>query len=159
MASKNPFKHRRGPREARRACEMPARLLPNVAYTRLWGETMSEGPVEAQESSQEGSSTGLDPNLAGLLCYLLGLITGIVFIIIEKENRYVRFHAFQSLAVFGALFVLSLVAGIIPVVGTLISILLAPVGLILWILLMVKAYQGERFKIPLAGDWAEDQSG
>jgi len=120
---------------------------------------MSEGPVEAQESSQEGSSTGLDPNLAGLLCYLLGLITAIVFIIIEKENRYVRFHAFQSLAVFGALFVLSLVAGIIPVVGTLVSILLAPVGLILWILLMVKAYQGERFKIPVAGDWAEDQSG
>ena len=120
---------------------------------------MSEGPVESQESSQEASSTGLDPNLAGLLCYLLGLITGVVFIIIEKENRYVRFHAFQSLAVFGALFVLSLVAGVIPVLGTLIGILLAPVGLILWILLMVKAYQGERYKLPVAGDWAEEQSG
>jgi len=120
---------------------------------------MSEGPVETQESSQEASSTGLDPNLAGLLCYLLGLITGIVFLIIEKENRFVRFHAYQSLAVFGALFVLSLIARFIPVVGTLISILLAPVGLILWILLMVKAYQGERYKIPLAGDWAEEQSG
>lgn len=116
---------------------------------------MSEGPGETQEAS----STGLDPNLAGLLCYLLGLITGIVFLIIEKENRFVRFHAFQSLAVFGALFVLSLIAGFIPVIGTLISILLAPVGLILWILLMVKAYQGERYKIPLAGDWAEEQSG
>ena len=120
---------------------------------------MSEGPVETQESPQEASSTSLDPNLAGLLCYLLGLITGIVFLIIEKENRFVRFHAYQSLAVFGALFVVSLVAGVIPVVGTLISILLAPVGLILWILLMVKAYQGERYKIPLAGDWAEQQSG
>jgi uncharacterized membrane protein len=120
---------------------------------------MSEGPVETQESSQEASSTGLDPNLAGLLCYLLGLITGIVFLIIEKENRFVRFHAYQSLAVFGALFVLSLIAGFIPVIGKLISILLAPVGLIVWILLMVKAYQGERYKIPLAGDWAEEQSG
>ena len=120
---------------------------------------MSEGPVETQESSQEASSTGLDPNLAGLLCYLLGLITGIVFLIIEKESRFVRFHAYQSLAVFGALFVLSLIAGFIPVIGTLISILLAPVGLILWILLMVKAYQGERYKIPVVGDWAEDQSG
>lgn len=120
---------------------------------------MSEGPVETQESSQEASSTGLDPNLAGLLCYLLGLITGIVFLIIEKESRLVRFHAYQSLAVFGALFVLSLIAGFIPVIGTLISILLAPVGLIVWILLMVKAYQGERYKIPLAGDWAEEQSG
>jgi len=120
---------------------------------------MSEGPEGTQESPQEASSTGLDPNLAGLLCYLLGLITGIVFLIIEKESRFVRFHAYQSLAVFGALFVLSLIAGFIPVIGTLVSILLAPVGLILWILLMVKAYQGERFKIPVAGDWAEDQSG
>ncbi len=120
---------------------------------------MSEGPVEPRESSQEASSTGLNPNLAGLLCYLLGLITGIVFLIIEKESRFVRFHAYQSLAVFGALFVLSLIAGFIPVIGTLISILLAPVGLILWVLLMVKAHQGERYKIPLAGDWAEEQSG
>jgi uncharacterized membrane protein len=120
---------------------------------------MSEGPVESQESSQEVSSTGLDPNLAGLLCYLLGLITGIVFLIIEKENRFVRFHAYQSLAVFGALFVLSLIAGFIPLIGKPISFLLAPVGLILWILLMVKAYQGERYKLPVAGDWAEEQSG
>jgi uncharacterized membrane protein len=87
------------------------------------------------------------------------LITGIVFLIIEKENRFVRFHAYQSLAVFGALFVLSLIAGFIPLIGKPISFLLAPVGLILWILLMVKAYQGERYKLPVAGDWAEEQSG
>jgi len=120
---------------------------------------MSEGPVETQESPQEASSTGLDPNLAGLLCYLVGWITGIVFLIIEKENRYVRFHAYQSLAVFGALSVLSLIAGFIPLIGKLISIILAPVGLILWILLMLKAYQGERYKLPVSGDWAEEQSG
>ena len=120
---------------------------------------MNEGPVETQESSQEASSTGLDPNLAGLLCYLAGFVTGVVFLIIEKENRFVRFHAYQSLAVFGALFVVSLIAGFIPLIGPLISILLAPVCLILWILLMVKAYQGELFKLPVAGDWAEDQSG
>ena len=145
------------------ALSKPARLLHNVTYTRVTGEIMSEGPVETQESSQESpkeaSSTGLDPNLAGLLCYLAGLITAIIFLIIEKENRTVRFHAYQSLAVFGALFVLSLIAGFIPVVGTLVSILLAPVGLILWILLMVKAYQGERYKLPVTGDWAEEQSG
>lgn len=116
---------------------------------------MSEGPAETQEPS----STGLDPNLAGLLCYLLGLITGIVFLIIEKENRFVRFHAFQSVAVFGALFVFSLVAGFIPLIGKLVSVLLAPLGLVLWILLMVKAYQGERYRLPVAGDWAEEQSG
>jgi uncharacterized membrane protein len=120
---------------------------------------MSEGPVEPQESSQEASSTGLDPNVAGLLCYLLAFVTGIVFLIVEKENRFVRFHAYQSLAVFGVLTLISLVAGFIPVIGTPISFLIGPVWLILWVLLMVKAYQGERFKIPVAGDWAEEQSG
>ena len=119
---------------------------------------MSGGPVETQESRNETTSTGLDPNLAGLLCYLLSFVTGIVFLVIEKENRFVRFHAFQSVAVFGALFVLSLIAGLIPVIGTLVSYLVAPVGLILWVLLMVKAYQGERFKLPVFGDWAEQQS-
>ena len=120
---------------------------------------MSEGPVETQESPQESSSTGLDPNVAGLLCYLAWFITGIVFIVIEKENRYVRFHAFQSLAVFGALFVLSVILPVLPLIGPPLSVLVGVGSLILWILLMVKAYQGERFKIPVAGDWAEDQSG
>jgi uncharacterized membrane protein len=120
---------------------------------------MSEGPVETQESSQEASSTGLDPNVAGALCYVLAFVTGIVFLIIEKKNRFVRFHAFQSVAVFGALSVLSLIAGFIPVIGWLIGFLVGPVWLILWILLMVKAYQGEQFKLPLAGDWAEEQAG
>jgi uncharacterized membrane protein len=120
---------------------------------------MSEDPLEPQESSQEASSTGLDPKLAGGFCYVFGFVTGVVFLIIEKENRFVRFHAYQSLAVFGALFLLSLIAGFIPLIGPLISILLAPVCLILWILLMVKAYQGELFKLPVAGDWAEEQSG
>lgn len=120
---------------------------------------MSEGPVETQESPQEASSTGLDPNLAGLLCYLAWFITGIVFIVIEKKNRYVRFHAFQSLAVFGALFVLSVILPVLPLIGGPLAFLVGVGSLILWILLMVKAYQGERFKLPLAGDWAEEQSG
>jgi uncharacterized membrane protein len=119
---------------------------------------MSEGPTQSQPPSEPASSTGLASNVAAPLCYVLGLITGVVFLIIEKEDRYVRFHAFQSVAVFGALFVLSLVANLIPVIGRPISYLVAPVGLVLWVLLLVKSYQGERFKIPVAGDWAEQQS-
>lgn len=119
---------------------------------------MSEGPTESQQPSEPASSTGLASNVAAPLCYVLGLITGVVFLILEKEDRFVRFHAFQSVAVFGALFVLSLVANLIPVIGRPISYLVAPVGLVLWVLLLVKSYQGERFKIPVAGDWAEQQS-
>ena len=70
-----------------------------------------------------------------------------------------RFHAYQSLAVFGGLFVFSLIARFIPLIGDLVYFLVVVGSFVLWILLMVKAYQGERFKIPVAGDWAEDQSG
>ncbi|MGD8395052.1 MAG: hypothetical protein PVF43_06225 [Candidatus Eiseniibacteriota bacterium] len=95
--------------------------------------------------------------MAGLLCYILGVVTGIVFLLIENRSSYVRFHALQSTIVFGALFVLSLVLPVIPVVGILVSLLLPLLGVVLWILLMVKAYQGERFKVPYVGDWVEQQ--
>jgi len=103
------------------------------------------------------SSLGLDPKVGGLLCYLLGWVTGVVFILVEKDDLDIRFHAFQSLATFGSLSLLGLIAGWIPVIGGLIGMLIGPAGLILWIVLMVKAYQGERFKLPVVGDWAEQQ--
>jgi uncharacterized membrane protein len=103
------------------------------------------------------TALGLDENIEGLLCYALGFITGIVFLVLEKENKFVRFHAMQSLATFLALFVISMVVGIIPFIGLIISILINLFGLILWLLLMYKAYQGERFKLPIVGDFAEKQ--
>ena len=101
------------------------------------------------------TSTGMQPNLAALLSYLLGFITGIIFYIIEKENKFVRFHAMQSIVVFGFTFVASIVLGFLPFIGWLISFLLGIVSLILWIILMIKAYQGESFKLPIAGDIAQ----
>ncbi len=103
------------------------------------------------------SSTGLDSNIAGALCYLLGFITGVIFLILEKDDDSVRFHAYQSTATFGAIFVISACAGFVPLIGWAISLLLAPVSLILWVVLMVKAFQNERFKLPVVGDWAEEQ--
>lgn len=100
---------------------------------------------------------GIDENIEGLLCYVLGFITGIIFLVLEKDNKFVRFHAMQSIAVFLALFVISMVIGIIPILGWLLSSLLGLVSLILWILLMFKAYQGELYKLPIAGDFAEKQ--
>lgn len=100
---------------------------------------------------------GIDENVEALLCYVLGWLTGIVFLLIEKDNLFVRFHAMQSLVVFLALFILSLVVGWIPLIGPVISIIILPVGLILWVLMMVKAFQGEQYKLPWAGDFAEDQ--
>ena len=103
------------------------------------------------------SGTGLDPNLAAMLCYLLGFITGVAFLVLEKEDRYVRFHAMQSTLVFGGLVVLNILLGMVPILGWLISFLLLPATLVLWLVLMFKAYQGEKYKLPVVGDIAEQQ--
>lgn len=103
------------------------------------------------------TTSGLDQNVAGLLCYLIGFITGIIFLLIEKENRFVRFHAMQSTIVFASIFILSLVLTIIPIIGWLLGLLLTPVSLILWIFLMWKAYQNKWIKLPVVGDIAEQQ--
>ena len=105
------------------------------------------------------TSTGLEENVAGLLCYVLGWISGLVFIIIEREYKFVRFHAMQSIVVFGALCIVQIVVGWIPFIGWLIALLVSILAFILWIVLMVKAYNGEKYKVPWAGDFAEKQLG
>ena len=100
------------------------------------------------------TSTGIPANVAALLSYLGGFVTGIVFLVIEKENKFVRFHAMQSTITSGALFVLQIVLGYIPFL-VMLSPLVGLLGLALWIILMVKAYQGETFKLPVIGDIAE----
>jgi uncharacterized membrane protein len=106
------------------------------------------------------TSTGMQANIEGLLCYAVGWVTGLIFFLIEKENKFVRFHALQSMIVFGALFVLQIAVGMF--MGAFLGVLIpffngfvALVSLVLWIVLMVKAYQGEKFKLPIAGDMAE----
>jgi len=103
----------------------------------------------------EKTGMGMEQNVAGLLCYLVGWVTGLVFFLMEKENKFVRFHAMQSIVVFGGLTVVSLIVGIIPVIGWIVSWLIGIVALVLWILLMVKAYQNQMYKLPWAGDFAE----
>jgi len=111
----------------------------------------------------------MQPNVAALLSYVLGFVTGLVFFLIEKENKFVRFHAIQSMIVFGALFVSQIAVGILFAIFIMLRLgfmmpvfsfitgLLYLVGVILWVVLMVKAYQGETFKLPIAGDIAEKQ--
>ena len=101
------------------------------------------------------TSMGMEENVAGLLCYVLGFITGIIFLILEKENKTVRFHAMQSIIVFGALTIVGWVIGWIPYIGAFISWLAWILGLILWVVLMVRTYQGTKWKVPIAGDMAE----
>jgi uncharacterized membrane protein len=110
---------------------------------------------QKQRMTAGGSSTALEPNVAGLLCYLGGWISGIVFLVIEQKNRFVRFHALQSIVAFAALTVVGALLGWIPYAGSVFGIIIGILAFILWVVLMVKAYQGELYEVPLAGQVAE----
>jgi uncharacterized membrane protein len=125
----------------------------------------------------EKTSMNLDENLAGALCYVLAWITGIIFYFIEKENKFVKFHAMQSILTFLPLTILGSILGWIgapkwnygggyynlgsfdPGIPALIwaSWVIYAITVILWLVLMIKAYQGEKFKLPIVGDIAEKQ--
>ena len=104
------------------------------------------------------TSMGMQANIAALLSYLVGFVTGIVFYLLEKENKFVRFHAMQSIVVFGFLFVLNFILHLIPIIGWILLPFVGILTIILWIVLMVKAYRGEYFKLPIAGEIAEKNS-
>jgi uncharacterized membrane protein len=118
--------------------------------------------IEAREKIERerltepaGTSTGLSPNVAGLLCYVGLWISGIILFVLEQKNRFVRFHAAQSIVAFGTITVAGIVLGLIPVVGVVFSSIIAVIGFIIWIVMMVKASNGEWYKLPWAGDVAE----
>ena len=110
---------------------------------------------------------GLDENLAAALSYVGLFFSGIAVLIMERENKFVRFHALQSTLWFLFLAILSWVLNLIasfPVIGWLLGILINPIlwvlGLVTfasWVFLMYKAYKGESFKLPIIGDivWAQ----
>ena len=106
--------------------------------------------------TNDKSSLNLSQNVAGLLCYLGTIVTGIIFLIIEKENKFVRFHAMQSICFFVVIWIGTFVFGFIPILGWLISALLTLAGFVGWIVLMFKAYNNQYYKVPLIGDYAED---
>jgi uncharacterized membrane protein len=120
------------------------------------------------------SSTGLDENIAALLCYVFGWVSGLIFFLIEKTSKLVRFHAMQSILfcvfvlVVGIIlwivtFVFILIGTQLPdIMGTLVGLLTTliwivfGVGLLIgWILCLVRAYQGQVFKLPIIGNMAE----
>ncbi len=117
-------------------------------------------------------SSGLTPNVAGLLSYILWPITSILFLVLEPYNKdkFVRFHAFQSLFFGIACIALSIgaaiitfVIGLVPIIGWLIDLVLWLVvwlGLIAaWIFLMYKAYNNEKYMFPIIGKLAAQQAG
>jgi uncharacterized membrane protein len=95
---------------------------------------------------------GLPRNTTAALSYVLGWLTGVVILLLEKDP-FVRFHAMQSIITFVSLMILAM----IPFVGWVLSPLIMIVGFVLWLVLIFKAYQGEEFKLPVIGDFAKKQ--
>ena len=144
-----------------------ANVADNAAFCPSCGATVGGASTSTPAAS---SQSGLAENVAGLLCYVLGWITGLIFFLTDKRP-FVRFHAAQSIVVFGAFMILRIIIGMMFVtsgltgvatgfsLGIMLSGLVSIVGLVLWILLMVKAYQGERYRLPIAAEFADKLAG
>lgn len=143
-------------------CGQPQGAIPNPAF-------------RPPTAPYQPATTGLSENLAATLSYVLGWLTGIIFYLIDSRP-YVRFHAAQSIVTFGGLHVIRIVLGVIFGVGWAFGgygyghfagfgigfMLIGLIGLVsfvLWIICMIKAYQGERFMVPIAGDIAANLAG
>ncbi|MDG5760294.1 hypothetical protein QA600_13195 [Natronococcus sp. A-GB1] len=129
--------------------------------------TVSDSAVDTEDSTVVG---GLSENIAGALVYLFAPFIAVLFYLLEDRNEFVRFHAAQSIVVFGGffavgmgVFMMGFVLEFLPFVGWMLSLaismltflVLAPLGFILWVLLTYKAVTGERYALPVAGEIAE----
>ena len=123
------------------------------------------------QTSSGGGGTGLTPNIASLLCYICAPITSIIFLLIEKDNKDVRFHSWQGTFFGAGMILLNIVLNVLGIIlghladflGGLILGFLIPIvwlaALVLWVICLVKAYQGERWRIPVIGDMAAQKAG
>lgn len=144
-----------------------AAVADNAAFCPACGASQTATvPASSPVPVAASASPQMAENVAATLCYVLGWITGLIFYLIDKRP-YVRFHAKQSIVVFGGLHILTFVLGALFglslltggwagfSIGLAIYRLIDVVVLVLWILLMVKAHAGERYRVPIAANIAE----
>jgi uncharacterized membrane protein len=148
-------------------CKACGQDIGTAAFCPKCGANQSAAVAPAAASAPAASPTeGLQENVAGLLCYVLGWLTGIIFLLIDKRP-FVKFHAAQSIVVFGGLTIIRIAVmfmgstggvmgwGFIGMIGLLVWL----IGVVLWILLMIKAYQHVLYKVPIAAPIAENIAG
>lgn len=105
------------------------------------------------------SSTGLPDNVATFLAYLFGWISGLVIFLLEKKNPVVQFHGAQSIVLFGSLTILNIFLPLVPALGPLLMILIAPVSLVLWLILLVMSLMNNAPRLPVIADFADQLIG
>ena len=119
---------------------------------------------DSLDSGERKSKLDIDPKLASTLCYLFACVSGIIFLIIETENRQVRFHALQSLLTFGILAILSIGSAVLVIFTNFAVFQLANVVVylgqfVLWLILVVRTYQGQTIVLPFTGKIAQENAG
>ncbi len=149
----------------------------NTQFCPKCGQPQPVAPASSYPAAAPVAGAGMSENVAAALSYVLGWITGIIFIIIDKRP-YVRFHAAQSIVTFGGLHIIRIVLGITFGVGWMFGgyghfgygmggfglglvllILFSLLGFVLWIVCIIKAAQGDRFMVPIAGPIAQNLAG
>ena len=138
-----------------------AQMADGAAFCPACGKSSTQstgGGAAAAPAQSQSTAGGLSDNVAGALAYLL--IPAIIFLVVEpyNRNRFIRFHAFQSIILAVANFVLQTVLWMIPILGWIAGFLLTIAVLIAWVICLIKAFQGQMFKLPLIGDFAEKQA-
>ena len=135
--------------------QFDGRFCPNC------GRAADAGTVPPPPPQYQTTSAGMTDNVAGALCYLLGFITGIIFLVIDpyKSNRAVRFHAFQSIFLSVGWIILTTVIGIVlPLAGYfIITPLLTLAVVAVWLFLMWKTYHNQKVVLPVVGELAQKQ--
>jgi uncharacterized membrane protein len=148
-------------------CKACGQEIGGASFCPKCGASQAGAGVAAPAVPAASPTEGLQENVAGLLCYVLGWVTGIIFLLIDKRP-WVKFHAAQSIVVFGGLtvirialiFMSSMIGGVLGYgfLG-LISLAVGLLGLVLWVLLMIKAYQHQTFRVPVAANIADGIAG
>jgi uncharacterized membrane protein len=118
-------------------------------------------PPPSYQTAQPLSAPGISDNVAAALCYFGTIITGVIFLILApyNQNKFVRFHAFQSIFLFVAWIVLWIIVGMLfHALVLIIAPLLSLAGLVLWLYLMYSAFNNKKVKLPIIGDLAEKQA-
>jgi uncharacterized membrane protein len=101
------------------------------------------------------SSLNIKENTAALLCYLLGWVSGLVIYLLESKSRFVRYHAIQSMVTFGTISVVVFVFRRVPLIGWIVTGAAGAAGFVAWVVGILRAYQGQIVKFPVAGNVAE----
>lgn len=127
------------------------------------------GGQGGQAGPQANAQVGLQENMASALCYLLGLVTGVLFLALSpyNQNPRIKFHAFQAIFFhvaaiafwMGSMFLMYLLPGPLAFLYGLLQLVIGLGSFLLWLFLMYKAYNGERFELPVVGPLAAQQAG